>query len=233
MIIIIIIIIIKPGSATPGTLRRAFSGGTERATSVSVPLLRLRSSEGKSTMSREIEPVRRSFCTAQKLHVYGRARLVPPEVPESRFLFAPGTGLRKGIRGLGAQSGVAVGSALPFRLPFNRSVPLTPSYFFQKPVSPLTHVKGSGMKLRYVYPRKRKTLPKQRTTVHRPRPRADARRSRSRLALCPAEPRAHFCFDSEESFLVRMESPCVVLWRPEALDCRVLYPSRGLELTYP
>ena len=32
-------------------------------------------------------------------------------------------------------------------------------------------------------------------------------------------------------FSVRMELPCVVLWRPEALDCRVLYPSRGLELT--
>ena len=26
--------------------------------------------------------------------------------------------------------------------------------------------------------------------------------------------------------------PCVVLWRPEALDCRML-PSRGLEWTYP
>ena len=25
-------------------------------------------------------------------------------------------------------------------------------------------------------------------------------------------------------FLVRMELPCVVLWRPEALDCRVLIP---------
>ena len=27
--------------------------------------------------------------------------------------------------------------------------------------------------------------------------------------------------------------PCVVLWRPEALDCRELYPSRDLEWTYP
>ena len=29
------------------------------------------------------------------------------------------------------------------------------------------------------------------------------------------------CF---ESFLVRMEFPCVVLWRPAALDCRVFIP---------
>ena len=27
--------------------------------------------------------------------------------------------------------------------------------------------------------------------------------------------------------------PCVVLWRPEILACRVLHPSRGLEWTYP
>ena len=32
------------------------SGGTKRAPSVKVPLLRLQSSEGKLTMSREIEP---------------------------------------------------------------------------------------------------------------------------------------------------------------------------------
>ena len=31
-------------------------------------------------------------------------------------------------------------------------------------------------------------------------------------------------FDSEESFLVLTEFPCVVLWRPEALDCRVPIP---------
>ena len=30
--------------------------------------------------------------------------------------------------------------------------------------------------------------------------------------------------DSEESCLVRTESPCVVLWRPEALACRALIP---------
>ena len=27
--------------------------------------------------------------------------------------------------------------------------------------------------------------------------------------------------------------PCMVLWRPEALDRRVLFPSRDLEWTYP
>ena len=37
------------------------SGGTKRATSINTPLLRLQSSEGKLTMPREIEPVRRSF----------------------------------------------------------------------------------------------------------------------------------------------------------------------------
>ena len=39
-----------------------------------------------------------------------------------------------------------------------------------------------------------------------------------------AGPATLFLFDSEESFLVRMEFPCVVLWRPEAPDCRVLIP---------
>ena len=38
------------------------SGGTKRATSVNTPLLQLQSSEGKSTMPREIEPARKSFC---------------------------------------------------------------------------------------------------------------------------------------------------------------------------
>ena len=38
------------------------SGSTKRATSGHMPLLRLQSSEGKFTMSCEIEPVRRSFC---------------------------------------------------------------------------------------------------------------------------------------------------------------------------
>ena len=38
------------------------SGGTKRATSANMPLLRLQSSEEKFTMPREIEPVRRSFC---------------------------------------------------------------------------------------------------------------------------------------------------------------------------
>ena len=47
------------------------SGGIKRATSVNMLLLRLQSSEGNFTMSREIEPVRRSFCRRRKLHVYG------------------------------------------------------------------------------------------------------------------------------------------------------------------
>ena len=34
-------------------------------------------------------------------------------------------------------------------------------------------------------------------------------------------------FDSEESFLVLTEFPCVVLWRPEALHCRVLTPTEA------
>ena len=42
-----------------------------------------------------------------------------------------------------------------------------------------------------------------------------------------------FVFDSEESLLVRDGVPCVVLWRPGALDCRVPYPSRGSEWIYP
>ena len=35
---------------------------------------------------------------------------------------------------------------------------------------------------------------------------------------------AECVFDSEEPFLVWMEFPSVVLWRPKALDCRVIIP---------
>ena len=47
-------------------------------------------------------------------------------------------------------------------------------------------------------------------------------RTRCRGSRWAGRPRMCFfdaCFCS-----VRMESPCVVLWRPEALDCRVLIP---------
>ena len=33
-------------------------------------------------------------------------------------------------------------------------------------------------------------------------------------------------------FLVQMELSCVLLWRPEALDCRVPIPPEALELAY-
>ena len=38
---------------------------------------------------------------------------------------------------------------------------------------------------------------------------------------------------TRRSLLVLTEFPCVVLWRPEALDCRVLIPPEALELAYP
>ena len=47
------------------------SGGTKRATSATTTFLRLQSSEGKFTTSREVEPVRRSLRRRQKSHVYG------------------------------------------------------------------------------------------------------------------------------------------------------------------
>ena len=56
---------------------RAPPGGTERATSVNTPLLQLQSSEGKFKMSREIEPVRRSFCRHGSCTFTEVARLVP------------------------------------------------------------------------------------------------------------------------------------------------------------
>ena len=43
-------------------LRRTEESPSSPVTSVNTPLPRLQSSEGKFTMSREIEPVRRSFC---------------------------------------------------------------------------------------------------------------------------------------------------------------------------
>ena len=54
-----------------------WSGGTKRATSVNIPLLRLQSSEGKFTMSCEIEPVCRSFCRHGSCTFTQVARLVP------------------------------------------------------------------------------------------------------------------------------------------------------------
>ena len=42
--------------------------------------------------------------------------------------------------------------------------------------------------------------------------------------------RRSFFFDSEELLLFRMELPCVVLWRREALDCRVLLPPEAWNL---
>ena len=53
------------------------SGGTKRATSAKMPLLCLQSSEGKFTTSREIEPVRRSFCRHGSCTFTAVARLVP------------------------------------------------------------------------------------------------------------------------------------------------------------
>ena len=53
---------------------REIPGGTKRATSVSMPLLRLQSSEGKSATSREIEPVRGSLRRVRKSHVHGSGK---------------------------------------------------------------------------------------------------------------------------------------------------------------
>ena len=50
---------------------------TKRATSFNMSLLRMQSSEGKFTMSREIEPVRRSFCRRGSCTFTEVARLVP------------------------------------------------------------------------------------------------------------------------------------------------------------
>ena len=62
-----------------GALAAAFvtSGGTKRATSANMPPLRLQSSEGKFTMSREIEPVRRSFRRSGSCTLTEVERLVP------------------------------------------------------------------------------------------------------------------------------------------------------------
>ena len=46
------------------------SGGTRRATSANTPLLRLQSSEGKFTMSREYRARTQALLQARKLHVY-------------------------------------------------------------------------------------------------------------------------------------------------------------------
>ena len=67
------------GRAPHGSLT-ACSGGTKCATSVNIQLLRLQSSEGKFTMSREIEPIRRSFSIHRSGTFTEVARLVPSDV---------------------------------------------------------------------------------------------------------------------------------------------------------
>ena len=52
-------------------------GGTKCATSANMSLLRLQRSEGKFTMSCEIEPVRRSFCRRRSCTFTEVARFVP------------------------------------------------------------------------------------------------------------------------------------------------------------
>lgn len=44
---------------------------------------------------------------------------------------------------------------------------------------------------------------------------------------------AWFIFVSEQSVDVLVKLPCVVLWVPEALDCRVPISPRGLEYPQP
>ena len=55
----------------------ARSGGTKRATSADMPLPSLQSSEGEFTTSRDIAPVRRSFCRHGSCTLTEVARLVP------------------------------------------------------------------------------------------------------------------------------------------------------------
>ena len=86
------------------------SGGTKRATSANMPRLHLQSSEGKFTMSLEIEPVRRSFCRhgsctfLQKWHVWclpGVPTCLPAPSPErlcrtSPIRFSDAPALKRG-----------------------------------------------------------------------------------------------------------------------------------------
>ena len=58
------------GDRSGGQMIRLISGGTKRATSVDMPLLRLQSSEGKLT-SREYRARTQVLLQARKLHVYG------------------------------------------------------------------------------------------------------------------------------------------------------------------
>ena len=62
------------------------------------------------------------------------------------------------------------------------------------------------------------------------RPEDDATKARVKIThfscFCCGGTRRRLCS-------VRMELPCAVLRRPEALDCRVRNTSRGLEWTYP
>ena len=92
-----------PGRPVPGSARcaqmtvetslppaSAFSGGTKRATSENMPLLRLQSSEGKFTMPREIEPIRRPFCKHRSCTFKEVARLVPSGLFGCRLWRQPG-----------------------------------------------------------------------------------------------------------------------------------------------
>ena len=86
----------------------ARSGGTKRATSVNVPLLRLRSSEGKFTMSREMKPVRRSFCRHGSCTITGSGT-------SGAFWPELGSGCSRSTRAAGRTHGARRGRAGPRR----------------------------------------------------------------------------------------------------------------------
>ena len=67
----------RPRARGQSLFLESMSGSTRRATSANMPLLRLQSSEGKFTTSREIEPVRRSFRRRRSCTLTEVARLVP------------------------------------------------------------------------------------------------------------------------------------------------------------
>jgi hypothetical protein len=76
--------------------------------------------------------------------------------------------------------------------------------------------------------------------VHRSSPylyitlyRQRARVSRRSHLSCAGPRRFSAVFGLGGVLSVQSESPCVVLWRPEALDCRVLIPPEAFELAYP
>ena len=113
------------GAAGPRLTLQCMSGGTKRATCVNVPLLRLQSSEDQFAMSREIEPVRRSFCRRRSCTSTEVARLEPSRSADDHLLSCARQGCTSAASRCRSAAMAALVAFVRARLPSCETLPCT------------------------------------------------------------------------------------------------------------